>query len=226
MDIENLKLVGVGRRQPNDDLFVSGDQICRMFKREGIVDIDEEQLCHKIISIFQCELANCPREFTSILEYEDHYNSCHRFTCIVCKKSLPSSHLLDIHISETHDSFFLAQADRKPMYKCYVEDCDVKSLNAAERKSHCIVEHKLPPNFRFDCAPKKNIKKRNDNQMDVTEDKPKAPTKGPFTFGYNSQQKFCQRKPWHKRGNRSTLKPDKEQPLEMSQLMDTLPLEQ
>ena len=33
--------------------------------------------------------------------------------CSVCGAALPSAHLLSLHISEAHDSFFAAQAARK-----------------------------------------------------------------------------------------------------------------
>lgn len=36
-----------------------------------------------------------------------------RLRCSVCKAVLPTPHLLDIHISELHDSFFAAQAARR-----------------------------------------------------------------------------------------------------------------
>lgn len=50
-----------------------------------------------------------------MLQYDQHYNSYHRFTCSQCSKSLPSSHLLDLHLMEAHDAFFAAQAEKKPM---------------------------------------------------------------------------------------------------------------
>lgn len=48
MDLITLKTHGVGRRQPDDDLFQAGDKICRMYIREGIVDIGEEQSSHSL----------------------------------------------------------------------------------------------------------------------------------------------------------------------------------
>lgn len=35
------------------------------------------------------------------------------YTCEFCKKNLLSSHLLDLHVSENHDSFFELQKSRK-----------------------------------------------------------------------------------------------------------------
>lgn len=44
-----------------------------------------------------------------------HYNSNHRYVCVECKKSLPNPRLLDIHIQETHDSFFQVLSMKKSM---------------------------------------------------------------------------------------------------------------
>lgn len=49
------------------------------------------------------------------MELELHYNSIHRYTCATCHKSFASAHLLDLHLEETHDSYFAVQAERKPM---------------------------------------------------------------------------------------------------------------
>jgi len=67
------------------------------------------------VAKFPCHVMGCMLKFDSLLQYELHYNSSHRYYCNECSKQLPSPHLLDLHISETHDSFFLAQAERKPM---------------------------------------------------------------------------------------------------------------
>jgi len=67
------------------------------------------------VAKFPCHVMGCVLKFDSLLQFELHYNSSHRYYCNECSKQLPSPHLLDLHISETHDSFFLAQAQRKPM---------------------------------------------------------------------------------------------------------------
>lgn len=67
------------------------------------------------VNTFPCEVPGCQVTFSSLLDFEMHYNSCHRFICSQCRKPLPSAHFLDLHLSETHDSFFAAQAARKPM---------------------------------------------------------------------------------------------------------------
>lgn len=65
----------------------------------------------------RCNIPNCNQEFDTLFAYENHYNSLHRFLCAQCTKNLPSAHLLDLHLSEKHDSFFAVQSERKPMVK-------------------------------------------------------------------------------------------------------------
>lgn len=54
--------------------------------------------------------------FTSISDapsYEAHYNSLHRHSCQKCQRSFPSTHLLEIHVLENHDTLFSMIATRK-----------------------------------------------------------------------------------------------------------------
>lgn len=37
------------------------------------------------------------------------------YACSVCSKKLISAHLLDLHITENHDSYFEIQKEKKPM---------------------------------------------------------------------------------------------------------------
>lgn len=43
-----LRKLGVGKRLPDDPLFAAGDKLCRIYVREGIVDVDDEDLCHQV----------------------------------------------------------------------------------------------------------------------------------------------------------------------------------
>lgn len=87
------------------------------------------------IAKFPCSVFGCMLEFDSLLQYEMHYNSSHRYICSECRKRLPSPHLLDLHISETHDSFFLAQTQRNPMV-CYI--IKLVTLCITPRLQKCI----------------------------------------------------------------------------------------
>lgn len=46
--LDVLCKLGVGRRQPSDPFFAEGDAVCKAYKREGIVEVDEEDLCHEV----------------------------------------------------------------------------------------------------------------------------------------------------------------------------------
>lgn len=61
-----------------------------------------------------CSIPGCDYISETLLEFENHYNASHRYTCARCKKVLPSPHLLDLHVQENHDSFFAVLSERKP----------------------------------------------------------------------------------------------------------------
>jgi hypothetical protein len=54
-------------------------------------------------------------------------------------------------------------------YSCFLEECSLKFITNAERKDHCIREHKFPPNFRFDnpVKHKTTIKKSPETQTNA-----------------------------------------------------------
>lgn len=66
---------------------------------------------------FKCYVNGCTKSFSSMAVYNAHYNSNHRYTCVYCRKQLQSAHLLDLHLSETHDNFFLVSSAKKPMVR-------------------------------------------------------------------------------------------------------------
>lgn len=66
--------------------------------------------------------------------------------CQHCHIGLPNAHLLDLHISESHDSFFQAQVDRGvPVYQCLVEFCGERFSSVEERRSHLEYTHLFCP---------------------------------------------------------------------------------
>lgn len=130
------------------------------------------------------------------------------YSCIQCRRQLPTAHLLDLHITEQHDLYFAASVERgdKPHYSCYIEECPLKFFQPAERKDHCIKVHKFPANYRFDQgkAPNKakTSSKKADNAMDVDKDVDvagnlsdgKIPYIKAFSFGHPTQRTFNSRK--------------------------------
>lgn len=57
-------------------------------------------------------------------------------------------------------------------YRCYLEECPKLSQTPAERRDHCISEHKFPHDFRFDCY--KHTKKNATNKVDGKANNAKA----------------------------------------------------
>jgi len=71
--------------------------------------------------------------------------------CTLCRALLPTAHILDLHLSEVHDSYFAAQAARKlPVFCCLVESCEKKFGSLEQRKQHLIDYHKFPKGYSLD----------------------------------------------------------------------------
>lgn len=100
-------------------------------KFKPITIIKSKLTCVRSCSHFvRCNIPNCEQQFDTVFAYESHYNTLHRFLCGQCSKHLPSAHLLDLHLSETHDSFFAVQAEKKPMVSVTLPlTCFSTSLN-------------------------------------------------------------------------------------------------
>lgn len=133
------------------------------------------------------------------------------YSCISCKKILLSSLLLDIHVSEKHDSFFELQKTKTPCVRrisifiakvtlnylsfdflqfiCYLEDCKFKFGTHQERKDHAIKEHNFPHDF-YDF---KDIAK-NDDILEPSTTSKKAQISH-FQFGSKPQKTFKFRPP-------------------------------
>ncbi|XP_018393628.1 PREDICTED: zinc finger protein 511 [Cyphomyrmex costatus] len=173
---EVLQLIGVGIRPVNDPFFEDSYNTCKVFQRKGVTIDDEEELCHEVIKEFPCYVPGCKNIFQTLLDYEMHYNSSHRYACTECKVSKPNPRLLEIHIQETHDAFFKVSSEKQAMYQCYDSECDIKFNNPKERKEHCIEVHKFPKKYRFDdtqyCTKEEESNKM---EFDIVDDKKKIP---------------------------------------------------
>lgn len=207
--LELLKTVPEGYLKPSDQFFApANSNILQTYRKLGAInsaDIDnlEDSLspsnqCTSDKEIF-CNVLKCNLVFDNVASYQSHYNSMHRFICSECKKSLPTEHLLDLHLTECHDTYFEVRIERgERLYKCYLEECKDLFANAKERKEHCIKQHKFPSNFRFDQMTFKNkkpTKTESEYSMDVVEDenrltnKVKEPMKT-FSFGHQKEKTF------------------------------------
>lgn len=125
------------------------------------------------------------------------------YSCVQCRRRLPTAHLLDLHIVEQHDLYFEASVERgnKPMYACYIEECVLKFQDSRERKEHCIAVHKFPANYRFDqekVSKAVSRKKAGDDSMDVDKATPSNDITFPyvkaFSFGHHTRRTFNTRK--------------------------------
>lgn len=64
---------------------------------------------------FPCDVTGCKSRFQTLLDYEMHYNTSHRYVCTECKMSRPNPRLLEIHIQESHDAFFRVLSEKQAM---------------------------------------------------------------------------------------------------------------
>ncbi|OXB51966.1 hypothetical protein ASZ78_013480 [Callipepla squamata] len=141
------------RLGPHHPLLEDGDVQRHLYLREALTGRAEE-VERPRVSEFCCHISGCSQVFDTLEGYEHHYNTLHRNVCSFCRRSFPSGHLLDIHISEWHDSLFQIMAEKQNMYKCLVEGCAEKFKSSQDRKDHLATVHLYPSDFRFD-RPKK-----------------------------------------------------------------------
>lgn len=88
--------------------------------------------------------------FKTYEEFESHYNKAHTNRCLECGKNFPSSHILDLHHEECHDTFVALKREKgEHAYSCFVEGCDRKCLTPQKRRMHLIDKHMYPKNFFF-----------------------------------------------------------------------------
>jgi hypothetical protein len=83
------------------------------------------------VCLYVC-LSVCPPRF------EGHYNSVHRHVCSVCRRTLPSNHLLDIHLLENHDAMFQLQTAKQDMVSTSVSGVTSNQLSKIINPSDLI----------------------------------------------------------------------------------------
>ena len=188
-------------------------------------------------------MPTCPKIFDTLIGYEEHYNTNHRYVCGTCHKRLPSPHFLDLHVSETHDSYFEALAERQPMvcflfilynfelispvfmfqFQCFVESCSIKFSTKKERRSHCIEVHKFPPDFRYDSSKNEERKKKTATDSATAKH---VPTKM-LGFGHSSNRGLFRNRrgglhqQWSK--NKKSQAKNEETEVSMADLEEALP---
>ncbi|KAI5060974.1 hypothetical protein GOP47_0023479 [Adiantum capillus-veneris] len=144
------------KHSPDSPFFASGNLERELLAKQVILELtDEEKLQISCLEDEQhwkvkCPVVGCKATLNGLRELETHFFSRHTAVCSVCSRVFPTSRLLDLHISETHDSFFRAKAARgHPMFRCLVEGCEAKFLNDASRHQHLVDKHKFPKSYEF-----------------------------------------------------------------------------
>lgn len=99
---------------------------------------------------YRCAVPGCAETFESITKCEEHYQLAHVHECSLCKRSFPSDHWLDLHIRESHDSFFSVCMERnRERLRCLIPTCDYVFVNESQRLLHLKSMHSFPKWFRF-----------------------------------------------------------------------------
>lgn len=141
---------------PASPFFASGNLERELLAKQVILEITDEEK-HQISCLeeelhwkMMCPVVGCKAKLKGLKELETHFFSRHTAACSVCSRVFPTSRLMDLHIAESHDSFFQAKvAHGHPMYKCLVEGCEAKFLDDGARHQHLMDKHKFPRTFEF-----------------------------------------------------------------------------
>lgn len=147
------------RREEDSDFFMEGN-MGRLLSISCVPSAEEERLqmeskytdtdinvllqMNDNLKGFSCRWPRCEVRFTTLGEYDEHIRHVHSHCCKICARSFPIHHLLDIHITETHDSYFAAQVSRgtkTDLYVCFVQECSQKFATSKMRQEHLKRHH-------------------------------------------------------------------------------------
>ncbi|XP_062567115.1 zinc finger protein 511-like [Saccostrea cucullata] len=242
---QKLKWTPLKRRlEPSHPLFEEGNIVCCLLTKQFPFDLStEEEFFEQESSAIPCGISGCNKILDSVNSYELHYNSTHRNVCGQCKRNFPTSHLLDIHLLEWHDSMFDLLAAKSPMFQCLLESCGEKFSTHKDRKNHVIKCHKFPSNFRFERKKKLNQEEKGEDSMEVQISKPDSQSQRKFSykvpsqicFGHGSAPGFQRgrgrgrggnkghKKHWHqaKKGETPTVDIETVDMMDLAQALDT-----
>ncbi|GLT57188.1 hypothetical protein SLA2020_301760 [Shorea laevis] len=141
---------------PDSSFFATGNLERELLAKQVALDLTEDEK-HQLQTMVDqdtrevfCPIVGCGARLTSLEDFENHYNARHTASCSVCSRVYPTSHLLSIHVSEVHDSFFQAKVARGyDVYECLVEGCGLKFKSYKSRQQHLVDKHKFPTSFEF-----------------------------------------------------------------------------
>lgn len=111
----------------------------------------EEAALTRTESVFRCLLPpHKAMSFPTYSDYESHYNASHTNRCKQCRRNFPTSHFLQLHLSEKHDPIIAVKRERgDKTFACFLEDCDKVCIDWKKRRSHLVDKHHYPKNYDF-----------------------------------------------------------------------------
>ena len=170
------------RYPPEHPFFDDGDTLFARLSRtfDEAIDSITESLDAVSIDEFRCSIKGCSKTFTNPLIYNQHFDLLHRYICESCKRHFPSNYLLELHLLETHDSYFEACREKGlDVYQCFIQSCKLKFINEETRRKHLVDVHRYPADFRFSFAKRnhgykmkkkvktKKLDEENESEMDI-----------------------------------------------------------
>ncbi|XP_073934103.1 zinc finger protein 511 isoform X3 [Castor canadensis] len=127
-------------RFPRDhEFFEDGDVQRHLYLQDVLTQVAEAPERSRVPE-FTCHVAGCCQVFAALEDYQHHYHVMHGNACSLCSRAFPSSHLLEAHILEWHDSLFQILAERQDMYQCLVVGCPEKFKTSQDRKDHMLCQ--------------------------------------------------------------------------------------
>ncbi|KAL3687643.1 hypothetical protein R1sor_013952 [Riccia sorocarpa] len=159
---------------PDSPFFSAGNLERELQAKQVSLDITEEEklaisrLEEEESLRLRCPIAGCGAILKSLSDLESHYTVRHTATCSVCSRVFPTTRLLNLHVSERHDSFFKAKVARNyPMYECLVETCALRFRSDSQRLQHLVDKHHFPKTFRFHTKKHLSQKQRRRQKQNV-----------------------------------------------------------
>jgi len=157
------------RRESDDMFFWNGNQVSLYDSSPQVIfyideciesssDIIHSEKCDMNIydeissrcRSFPCSITTCHQRFHSILDFQNHYERNHVYQCSICDCTLHTDHLLDLHIQEKHDSYFITALEKgKAFYRCLCYTCACQFDHEKDRLYHMQNVHGYPRWFRF-----------------------------------------------------------------------------
>lgn len=165
--VGTMKTARRRRLRPDDSFLAAGNDIALRdaFTQVFFYALEQHEEESSILETkkYPCSAYGCHQVFESLEECDSHYFNMHTRQCRECGAVLPNDHLLDLHISESHDSYFASALERKrAKYSCLIATCSSSFECERARNQHLKDIHLYPRWFRF--HPRGNATRGNKNR--------------------------------------------------------------